>query len=216
MGFTSPASSMTKSQLDSESNTNAPPPYDAVSMQSKRSSVRSALSWMLRRDQNCANDLSCTDLPRTTDLPRATDLPRDTDPPRTTDLPRTTVLSTVRDLVATPDLTAASMAPIVNPFALSPAELSDHLQLLNVEGHTPIYWAIVNCRKEAISAYIALLSSFPISSACSSDLRLACMVTSNNAVFMQLKLGRTIGCKCVPTKKSITQCIVCHQATMNL
>jgi hypothetical protein len=207
---------MTKSQLDSESNTNAPPPYDAVSMQSKRSSVRSALSWMLRRDQNCANDLSCTDLPRTTDLPRATDLPRDTDPPRTTDLPRTTVLSTVRDLVATPDLTAASMAPIVNPFALSPAELSDHLQLLNVEGHTPIYWAIVNCRKEAISAYIALLSSFPISSACSSDLRLACMVTSNNAVFMQLKLGRTIGCKCVPTKKSITQCIVCHQATMNL
>jgi hypothetical protein len=187
MCFTSPTSSMTKLQLDSESNTNAPPPYDAASMQSKRSSVRSALSWMLRRDQNCANDLS-----------------------------RTTVLSTVRDLVATPDFTAASMAPIVNSSALSPAELSDYLQLLDVEGHTPIYWAIVNCRQEAISAYIALISSFPISSACSSDLRLACMVTSNNAVFMQLKLGRTIGCKCMPTKKSMTQCIVCHQTTMNL
>jgi hypothetical protein len=198
MCFTSPASSMTKLQLDSESNMNAPPPYDAVSMQSKRS-VQSALSWMLRRDQNCANDLSCT-----------------TDLPCTTDLSRTTVLSTVCDLIAAPDFTAASMAPIVNPYALSPAELSDCLQLLNVEGHTPIYWAIVNCRQEAISAYIALISSFPISSACSSDLRLACMVTSNNTVFTQLKLGRTVGRKCMPTKKSITQCIVCNQATMNL
>jgi hypothetical protein len=185
---------MTKLQLDNEPNTNAPPSYDAVSTQSKRSFVRSALSWMLRRDRNCANDL-----------------------PRTADLPHTTVLSTVRDLAATPDITAAStMAPIVNAYALSPAELSDCLQLLNVEGHTPIYWAIVNCRQEAISAYIALISGFPISSACSSDLRLACMVTSNNAVFMQLKLGRTIGCKCLPTKKNITQCIMCNQATMNL
>jgi hypothetical protein len=63
------------------------------------------------------------------------------------DLSRTTVLSIVRNLVAAPDFTAA------------PAELSDYLQLLDVDGHTPIYWATVNCSQEAISAYTALISS---------------------------------------------------------
>jgi hypothetical protein len=58
------------------------------------------------------------------------------------DLSRTTVLSIVRNLVAAPDFTAASVAPIFYPYVLS-----------------PIYWAIVNCSQEAISAYTALISS---------------------------------------------------------
>jgi hypothetical protein len=177
----------TKLGLDSKSDNSLPPPYNAISIQSKRSSARS-----LRSDQNCVDGRSCT-----------------IDPSHDADL------SCVRNLVVTPDFTAA-VVPIVNPYALSPAELSDHLQSLNMGGHTPVYWAIVNSRQEAISACVAFISSFPISSACSSDLRLACMVTSNHAVFTQLKLGRAVSCKYMPTRGCINKLIVCNQATMGL
>ncbi|KAG2033999.1 hypothetical protein BDR03DRAFT_984692 [Suillus americanus] len=72
--------------------------------------------------------------------------------------------------------------------ALPAAELSNTLTQLNIEGHTALYWAIVNNRSEALWALEELTSCY--SSNCISDLRNACMVTSNHAMFTQLDLGR--------------------------
>ncbi|KAG2158347.1 uncharacterized protein EDB93DRAFT_1100544 [Suillus bovinus] len=93
---------------------------------------------------------------------------------------RTTVLSLIRDVVTTPDFVPSSVGPIFDACAASiPAgEFSDILQESNIEGHTPLYWAIVNSRPEAISA-------------------LSCMVTSDHALFMKLKLT---SCSCYPTE----------------
>ncbi|KAG0704520.1 hypothetical protein DFH29DRAFT_373831 [Suillus ampliporus] len=54
-------------------------------------------------------------------------------------------------------------------------------------GHTALYWAIVNNRPEALSAFFGFISQ--ISSVCSSDLRLACMTASDHALFTRLELG---------------------------
>lgn len=56
-----------------------------------------------------------------------------------------------------------------------------------------MYWAIVNNRGEALAAFSAFIPKF--SSVCTSGLRLACMFTSNHALFMQLNLGRVINPK---------------------
>jgi len=115
----------------------------------------------------------------------------------------TTVLSSIRDIVSAPDFTPSSVAPIVDACAaaLPATEFSNLLQTPNIAGHTALYWAIVNNRREAFSAFAGFISQF--SSVCSSDLRLACMVTSDHALFMQLNLG-TIDCKCTarPTENA--------------
>ncbi|KAG0704521.1 hypothetical protein DFH29DRAFT_997610 [Suillus ampliporus] len=67
------------------------------------------------------------------------------------------------------------------------AKFSNLLQTRSIEGHTALYWAIVNNRPEALSAFFGFISQ--ISSVCSSDLRLACMTTSDHASFTRLKLG---------------------------
>lgn len=56
-----------------------------------------------------------------------------------------------------------------------------------------MYWAIVNNRGEALAAFSAFIPKF--SSVCTSGLRLACMFTSNHALFMQLNIGRVINPK---------------------
>ncbi|KAJ8597048.1 hypothetical protein M405DRAFT_887063 [Rhizopogon salebrosus TDB-379] len=91
------------------------------------------------------------------------------------------------------DVIPSSVVPIVNSCAadISPAEFSDLLQSLNIGDHTAMYWAIMNNRRETLLALSGYISK--ISPVCSSDLRLACMATSNQALFMQLNLSRSIG-----------------------
>ncbi|KAG2152210.1 hypothetical protein BD769DRAFT_1288903, partial [Suillus cothurnatus] len=111
-----------------------------------------------------------------------------------------TVLSRIRDIVSAPDIIdTPSVASIVNACAtsLSVAEFSDLLQSPNIEGHTALYWAIVNEQQGAFSAFTVFITKF--SPVCSSDLRLACVATHNQALFMQLGLGysdskRSLGC----------------------
>ncbi|KAJ8597050.1 hypothetical protein M405DRAFT_855911 [Rhizopogon salebrosus TDB-379] len=64
-----------------------------------------------------------------------------------------------------------------------------------------MYWAIVNDRPEALSAFTGFISK--ISSGCRSELRRACMETSNHAAFMQLNLGRNIGPDDGPLRHSL-------------
>jgi len=121
--------------------------------------------------------------------------------PRTPNKQRAIVLSFIRDLVTTADFTPSSVDSIVTSCAaaLSPAGFSDLLQSLNIEGHTALYWAIVNDRLGALWALNEYISEMTY--VCSSDLRQACMVTGNHALFMQLKLMRPIGRKSIFTKR---------------
>jgi hypothetical protein len=156
----------TKSELDSKTNTDVLPSYDAISfIQSKRQSAQSVISWMLGSKQTLTTQSQIT------------------------------ALSRIRELVTGPDVTPSSVAPIVNSCAadLSAAKFSALLQSRSIEGHSATYWAIVNNRPEALSAFTGFISK--ISSGCRSELRRACMDTSNHAAFMQLNLGRTKGRK---------------------
>ncbi|KAG1897697.1 uncharacterized protein F5891DRAFT_1241405 [Suillus fuscotomentosus] len=101
------------------------------------------------------------------------------------------VLPRIRDLVSTTNLSPSSIELIANKCAydLTAAELSDLLQTLNIEGHTALYWAIVNHRQEGLSAFRLFISK--LSSECSSDLRLACMRTNDHALFLKLNLQNT-------------------------
>ncbi|KAG1743625.1 uncharacterized protein EDB91DRAFT_218233 [Suillus paluster] len=101
------------------------------------------------------------------------------------------VLSCIRDIVLAPNFPPSSAAPTINACAaaLPAARFSDLLQTSNVEGHTALYWAIVNNRREAFLAFAGFISE--LSSGCSSDLRLACIATSDHASFTQLNLGNS-------------------------
>ncbi|KAG2369571.1 hypothetical protein BDR07DRAFT_1371140 [Suillus spraguei] len=86
-------------------------------------------------------------------------------------------LSCIRAIVSSPDFAPSSVAQTVSACAATlPAatEFSKLLQQPNIEGHTALYWAIVNNRREALSAFINFIPK--LSPACSSDLRLACVM----------------------------------------
>ncbi|KAG1858803.1 hypothetical protein DFJ58DRAFT_913284 [Suillus subalutaceus] len=102
---------------------------------------------------------------------------------------RAAVLSRIRDIVLAPDFTPSSLTSNVNACAaaLPAAELSNILTQLNIEGHTALYWAIVNNRPEAFWALEELTSWYP--SDCTYDLRIACTITSDHEMFTQLYLG---------------------------
>lgn len=105
---------------------------------------------------------------------------------------RATALSLIHAIVST---TPPSFAPIDIATALPAAEVSDLLQTPDIEDHTAMYWAIVNNRREAFSTWAKFIPKF--SSNCVSDLRLACMVTSDYGLFKELRLARSnIDCKC--------------------
>ncbi|KAG1802370.1 hypothetical protein EV424DRAFT_383328 [Suillus variegatus] len=105
---------------------------------------------------------------------------------------RTAVLSRIRDIVLGPDFTPSSVVPNVNACAaaLPAAEFFKILQKRNIEGHTALYWAIVNNRPQALWALnkFIFISGY-YSSVCEDDLRDACMITTNHAIFWQLALG---------------------------
>ncbi|KAG2146293.1 hypothetical protein DEU56DRAFT_909972 [Suillus clintonianus] len=105
---------------------------------------------------------------------------------------RATALSHIREIVSYPDLNPTSVESIVNSCAatLSAANFSDLVQQLNFEGHTALYWAVINNRRAALWAFKNFISEF--SPACTSDLRRACMALNDHDLFMQLNLGRTV------------------------
>lgn len=160
----------TKLELDSKSDTTSLPSYDASS------TPPLSLGVSIQRKQPSARTVLSRMLSST----------------------RTTVLARIRDLLTTPNYIPSTVIPIVNSCAdlLSAAEFSSLLQSRNIEGHTAMYWAIVNDRREALSAFTGFISE--ISSVCSDELRLACMTTSDHALFTQLNLGRDIGRKYMP------------------
>jgi hypothetical protein len=122
---------------------------------------------------------------------------------------RTTVLYHIHDLVTSPKYTPSSVAPTVNSCAaaLSSSEFSNLLQSLNIGGHTAMYWAIVNDRREALSALVGYISQ--ISSVCFNDLRIACMLTSDHTLFTQLGLELDIGRKCMPVLIPANRGLIC-------
>ncbi|KAG0705943.1 hypothetical protein DFH29DRAFT_235592 [Suillus ampliporus] len=116
---------------------------------------------------------------------------------------RATVLSLIRDIVSTPDFTPSSATPIVKACAaaLPAAVFADLLQTPNIEGHTAMYWAIVNNRPEALWAFLKFVPQY--STACYSDVRLACMATSDHTLFMSMGLRRDVNCKDEPLTRSL-------------
>ncbi|KAG2028850.1 hypothetical protein BDR03DRAFT_976270 [Suillus americanus] len=63
--------------------------------------------------------------------------------------------------------------------------LSTLLQEPNVAGHTAIYWAIVNYRPSLLDAL--LKHSSPLTPVTQSEMRKACLVASNQALFQNLR-----------------------------
>jgi hypothetical protein len=91
--------------------------------------------------------------------------------------------------------------------SLSVSQFSNLLQSLNVRGHTAMYWAILNDRREALSALVGYISQ--ISSVCSDDLRTACMLVSDHILFTQLGLELEIDRKCIPVLIPAKQALIC-------
>ena len=105
-------------------------------------------------------------------------------------------LARICDLVTAPNYIPESAIHIVNDCAatLSVSQFSSLLQSPNIRGHTAMYWAIVNDRREVLSAVKGFIST--PSTACSDDLRLACMSISDHALFIELGLEQAIGRTC--------------------
>jgi hypothetical protein len=197
-----------QSDLDSKADIDPPPLYDAtpasatrlgVSQSTQSPSARSVFFRMLRSKRKHTSDES-----RINDQSHINDQSR-------------IVLSRIRELVTSSDVTPSSVVPIVNSCAadISPAGFSDLLQSLNIRDHTAMYWAIMNNRREALLALSGYISKF--SPICSSDLRLACMATSNHALFMQLNLKRRVGRKCMlPRERTLADLSCTNQPMTNL
>ncbi|KAG2367480.1 hypothetical protein BDR07DRAFT_1606128 [Suillus spraguei] len=140
------------------SDSNAPPAYDAVSTSSMSAySIQSRPQSVFSKEQ--------------------------------TEQIRTTVLSLIRDIVTAPDFVPSSVGSIIDACvaSLPTAEFTALLQESNIEGHTPVYWAVVNNRPEALAAFLKFINTFT-SGGCE-DMRLACMATSDHALFMKLQLA---------------------------
>ncbi|KAG1889400.1 hypothetical protein F4604DRAFT_1915272 [Suillus subluteus] len=166
---------------DGKSITSAPPPYNEISTAASSTVTNSVQRTGSRLSlfSSLRNKHKQTQVEQTQEL---------------TKIEQTeAVLSHIRDIVSVPNF--MPVAPIIDTFAaaLLPAEFPDLLQNPNIEGHTAMYWAVVNGQREAFSVFAAHIPQF--SSVCSSDLRLACMSTSNHALFMQLNLGHVINSK---------------------
>ncbi|KAG1885088.1 hypothetical protein F4604DRAFT_1676500 [Suillus subluteus] len=118
---------------------------------------------------------------------------------------RTIVLSCIRDMVSAPNLTPSSIAKIANACAatLPPSQFAHLLQEPNIEGHTALYWSIVNHGREVFSALAAFIPRFtPV---CSSDLRQACIAISDHELFTQLKLEDVFN-RHTPKKNEFVAC----------
>ena len=109
---------------------------------------------------------------------------------------RATVLGLLRDLVKQGDTQGGALgvlescADACKTYDLS---LSSLLQEKSVEGHTPLYWAIVNRpalppRPDDLDLVSAILShAAPLTDATVDELRLACLHTSDHSLFQKLR-----------------------------
>ncbi|KAJ7091431.1 hypothetical protein B0H15DRAFT_236691 [Mycena belliarum] len=112
---------------------------------------------------------------------------------------RATVLGLVRDLVKLPPSDHSAMAISIlkscaDACATNGLSINTILQEKSVEGHTPLYWAIVKRPTElpdeerGPDLLTALLSlATPLTPATTSDIRLACLLTSDQALFQRLR-----------------------------
>ncbi|KAK0223584.1 hypothetical protein IW262DRAFT_1458635 [Armillaria fumosa] len=107
---------------------------------------------------------------------------------------KSTMTSLIRDLVRPNSSLAcneilASCAEACTSYSLS---LSSILQEKFCEGHTPLYWAIINKPRQTEEESEELLSallhhSVPLTPSTISELRLACLVTSSQDLFRHLR-----------------------------
>ena len=109
---------------------------------------------------------------------------------------RQSVVSIVTDLVVPPTRVSHEgqknaheiLASIAETCAEHKLSLSTILQETFIADHTPMYWAIVNYRQELLVAL--LVHSRPLSIQTISDIRRACLVNSNQALFHALRVCR--------------------------
>ncbi|KAJ7255517.1 hypothetical protein B0H12DRAFT_1183666 [Mycena haematopus] len=116
-------------------------------------------------------------------------------PSPTTRHVRVTVLGLVRDLVKhQPTIAISILNSCVDACAANGLSISTVLQEKSVEGHTPLYWAIIQRPAESkeedgnldlLTALLAL--STPLTPATISDVRLACLLMSDQTLFQQLR-----------------------------
>jgi hypothetical protein len=111
---------------------------------------------------------------------------------------RTTVLRLVRDLVREQDAAGGASLSILESCAEACAanslSLSTLLQEMSVEGHTPLYWAIVKRLPDGDSGVPDLLTSLisfasPLNPETISDIRHACLLTSDQRLFQRLRMS---------------------------
>jgi hypothetical protein len=112
---------------------------------------------------------------------------------------RATVLGLVRDLVKLQPndhsvVAISILKSCADACATNGLSISTILQEKSVEGHTPLYWAIVKRPaespepQEGNDLLTTLLSlSTPLTPATMSDVRLACLLTSDQALFQRLR-----------------------------
>ncbi|KAJ7043697.1 hypothetical protein C8F04DRAFT_1028723 [Mycena alexandri] len=123
-------------------------------------------------------------------------------PSSTTRQVRATVLGLVRDLVklqpSDQSVVAISiLQSCVDACAAHGLSISTLLQEKSVEGHTPLYWAIIKRPRpssaeptpdESLDLLTALLAfSTPLTPSTTSDVRLACLLMSDQELFRQLR-----------------------------
>ncbi|KAK0485012.1 hypothetical protein IW261DRAFT_872601 [Armillaria novae-zelandiae] len=107
---------------------------------------------------------------------------------------KSTITSLIRDLVRPPNSSLACneiLASCAEACASYSLSLSSILQEKFCEGHTPLYWAIINKPRQTEEESEELLStllrySVPLAPSTISELRLACLVTSNQDLFRHL------------------------------
>lgn len=109
-----------------------------------------------------------------------------------------TVLNLVRDLVKqqpSPPGASGILQSCEEACAAHDVSFSHLLQEKSIEGHIPIYWSIIKRPSEPTNAddpdlVTALLShSAPLTAATVSEIRHACLLTSDQALFQRLRLS---------------------------
>ncbi|KAG1895316.1 uncharacterized protein F5891DRAFT_674503 [Suillus fuscotomentosus] len=101
---------------------------------------------------------------------------------------RQTIISLIRDLVATTtDNSAATPILASCASALPPSSFSALLQQPILEGHTPIYWAILNRHTHILPDMLQYAG--PLNNACVADIRLACLASGDQLLFGKLRRG---------------------------
>ncbi|XP_006460566.1 hypothetical protein AGABI2DRAFT_203651 [Agaricus bisporus var. bisporus H97] len=120
-------------------------------------------------------------------------------PSKTSKDVKATTLGLIRDLVREDFQTTAAFGILqscAEACKTNGVSLASILQEMSIEGHTPLYWAIVKRRPDdrqddstQIPDLLTSLLSFstPLSSAAVADIRHACLITSDQPLFQRLR-----------------------------